>query len=438
MGSCVIKQEKPKKCSLVSSPLSSKVEFSKSKKKLGIHSEYSFTQIIGHGQFGTVRAAVKKSDEDKKTIAIKSIPKKNFSNNKPLRREFKIMTTIDHPNIVRLIDAYEDQLYLHLVMEMCTGGNIFERIVQQGPYSEVKASVVMKQLLEAVDYLHSNNIAHRDLKPENLLYTSPDSETIKLCDFGTSIKSSEKRQLISLVGTPYYLAPEIIERSYSKSCDVWSLGIILYFLLIGKHPFRGKTAKTVFQKASGGFTSVDLSEYSHLSHHVKDLLQKMLNPNDRRRISSKLALEHSWFLTEERKSGIFDFSLDLLKKINADRKVWNIFLDVLIRNLKEEQVDVVCEELGTINQDGVQEINAEKLAFILRKCGFDRVADDLDAKVCEIEGGFTGEVNLNDFGKVLKEVKKLDVEESFWIKSEQIGFKRLPAEETECLPIRKN
>ena len=434
MGSCASKQNRPRKCELISQPVVSQAVFTKSKKYLGVHSQYTFTKVIGHGQFGTVREAFRRSDADKKTFAIKSISKKNLQNNsKSLKREFKIMRIVNHVNIVRLYEAYEDQLFLHLVMENCTGGNIFERISQNGPFSEENASNLMKQLLETVEYLHSNNIAHRDLKPENLMYESVDSELVKICDFGTSIISSENNQLYSLVGTPYYLAPEVVDRRYSKSCDVWSLGIILYFVLIGLHPFRGRTTKTVFTKALQGYSSIDTTEFSHLSDQVKDLLKKMLCPNDRRRITSKQALDHPWFKSNSSKTCVPNYVLNSVRKFNSDVKFWDLVLISLIERLTISQIEEFCESIFSEIQKGKILANLQDLLRLLQESGINEGKEYLESAGVGNEEMKNGEISLEELGKVLKKIKNENNEEDVWRVLNEFGFGEIGANQLEEL-----
>ena len=170
-----------------------------------------------------------------------------------MRREFEIMSILDHPNIVRLYEIYEDEQYVHLVMQYCAGGDVAERIIDNGKFSELEAAHIMEKLLGAVNYLHMHNISHRDLKAENFLYESRKSDSeIKLADFGMSFRFGITQRMQSLAGSPYYLAPEIKKGSYTKMCDIWSLGVFLYFILSGSHPFIGCDLDDILAKASIG------------------------------------------------------------------------------------------------------------------------------------------------------------------------------------------
>ena len=201
---------------------------------------------------------------------------------------------VDHPNIIKLYETYEDELYLHLVMELCTGGDICDRIINAGSLSEAQAAHLMKQLFGAINYLHSCNITHRDLKPENFIYENDTSDEIKICDFGMSIKSDGKYKLRSIAGTPYYLAPEVLRGSYTKACDIWSLGVFMYFILLGKHPFKGTNLDSIYEKAAKGSSNVfRIEDTGKISDNAKDLIKKMLTVQANKRISIKDALAHT-------------------------------------------------------------------------------------------------------------------------------------------------
>ena len=219
-----------------------------------VRTDFKMGKIIGSGHFGTVRLAVSRKGGEGTTYAIKTIKKTKIQRDEDaLKREVRLMVTLDHPNIVNLYDLYEDVKYYHLIMEYCSGGELFERIIQIGRYTEERAAQLMKQIISAVKFLHDNNIAHRDLKPENFLFETTENRSIlKLIDFGLSNKFSSKRgkaeKMETIVGTPYYVAPEVLKGSYGPLCDMWSIGVIMFILLSGKYPFVGTTENEIFKK----------------------------------------------------------------------------------------------------------------------------------------------------------------------------------------------
>ena len=295
MGSCT-SDSKPIKCRAIAvSRISSSVKLN-SNKNSGIHECFQFIRVLGHGQYGTVREAVRKSQPSSQHFAIKSIKKQKISKHRQiLKRELEILTIVDHPNIIKLYETYEDELYLHLVMELCTGGDIFERLIKKGSFSELEAAVIIRKLMGAVNYLHFNGIIHRDLKPENFLYEKEFTNEIKICDFGMSIMNDGKQKMKTIVGTPYYVAPEVLRGPYTKACEIWSLGVFMYLILLGKHPFKGKNLHSIQEKASNVPTIIKFEEINSISDKAKDLLMKMLVAKPSKRITLKEALNHPWF-----------------------------------------------------------------------------------------------------------------------------------------------
>lgn len=197
--------------------------------------------MLGAGNFGKVFLAQSTADSEFK-VAIKTIQKKRLLDKiEVLKDEINILSSLDHPNIVKYYETYESPNYLYLVMEYCHGGELFKKLTENGEdFTEQKAARIMKSLFLAVNHLHSKGIAHRDLKPENVMYGS--DERVKIIDFGLSKLTVQNNgglngNLKTLVGTPYYVAPEVLEGDYSKECDCWSLGVIMYIILSGYLPF---------------------------------------------------------------------------------------------------------------------------------------------------------------------------------------------------------
>jgi len=210
-------------------------------KKNNIESAYKFEEKLGTGSFAVVKRAINKNTGD--VVAIKIIEKKNLSAQEldTLNEEVEILRKIDHRHIVKLYDIYETKDHLYMVMEILRGGELFDSIVRRGTYSEKEAAAVMRQIIEAVEYLHSRGIAHRDLKPENLIYEDDPEKNpralVKITDFGLA-KLLGHDELTGMMktacGTPGYVAPEILKgMEYTESIDIWSLGVILYILLCG-------------------------------------------------------------------------------------------------------------------------------------------------------------------------------------------------------------
>lgn len=177
--------------------------------------------MLGYGQFGTVREAKKLGESSDRLYAIKSICKDKVKKNlSVMKRELEILKLVDHPNVIKLYEIYEDARYIHLVTEVCRGGDVFDQIINRKVMTEDEIARIMRCMLSALNHLHSLKICHRDVKPENFLFLNKDSDgEIKLVDFGMSVKFGDD-SMHTMVGTPYYVAPEVLRGIYGKECDI--------------------------------------------------------------------------------------------------------------------------------------------------------------------------------------------------------------------------
>lgn len=253
MGNCAAKPKKEAQVPRPPSRHEKSCHFSTRNENILDH--YVFQKTLGTGAFGIVRKAHHKRNPSQ-VVAIKSIAKKRFAGKSQiilLKREIENLIPLDHPNIIKLYESFEDSRFVHLIMEFCVGGELFERVSQSGHFSERDAALVIQDILKAIRYLHEQGICHRDLKPENFLYEScEEGASVKLIDFGLSVRVSSNHEINSMktkVGTPYYVAPEVIFcDEYNYKCDLWSIGVIMYILLSGALPFGGETMKSILHK----------------------------------------------------------------------------------------------------------------------------------------------------------------------------------------------
>lgn len=259
-----------------------------------------------------------------------------------LKKEIAALKRADHPNIVRLYEIYEDAKYLHLVMDLCKGPDLQEYCLLNGPLSEKQTSILMKKLLGAINHLHSLDICHRDIKPENIMYSQEFNTTdIKLVDFGMSAKFQED-ELKTAVGTPYYIAPEVTTGRYGKECDIWSLGVCMFYFLSCSHPFTGTTVNRLLRNIARGefkFQSKTI-DWEYISPEAKDLISKMLVTRPYRRITIPRALLHPWFSRMESSEDI-PININMVKnlaKTKATTKIRKEILKVLVRNLNEAEI----------------------------------------------------------------------------------------------------
>lgn len=289
-------------------------------------------QLGEAGQFGVTYRCQRKKDS--KNFAVKHLNKNRFYRIplqyrhrylRAMHDEIDILTTLNHQNIISLECVYEDKATLYIVMEECTGGELFQRIIARGQYSEKDASKVVKQILEALHYMHvKNGIVHCDLKPDNILFASTDEDSlVKIIDFGMSKALPRLQYLTHLCGTPYYTAPEVIvDKKYNHACDIWSIGVILYVMIFGYPPFYvdpdtfGKNErKAIYAKITKGFVPrvrrTDKHGYGpwfpdHIpvSKEVKHLISKLLAYKVKDRYTAKEALGHPWIVSSKQTTSV--------------------------------------------------------------------------------------------------------------------------------------
>lgn len=282
---------------------------------------------LGAGAFGKVYLAKHKPSHIEfavKELVIKAGPG-SLTKDEDIVSEIRVLEALNHPNIVRLYQFYKEPSRYFLVMEVMSGGELFDRIVAKKSYNEVEARNTMLIILLALKYMHEQKIVHRDLKPDNLLLASGASDThVKIADFGlaASVANGEVREQL---GTPNYIAPEILwNRPYGTSVDMWSMGVIFFILLAGYQPFHHADQQRLYAKIKRGRYDMSAPQWANVSAEAKDLVSKMLTVNVRDRITAAEALQHPWLQRMDRPDLMardLTQNLDHLKVFNAKRKL---------------------------------------------------------------------------------------------------------------------
>jgi len=300
MGSCCSTKSKNHE-SRDTKPKSNFVEgkdFIKLIKDQPLTKAYRIVEKLGEGGYGSVKKVRQISTGRQfacKTIKVKS---QNTAGVSRLLKEVNILKALDHPNIIKIFEVYQDKTNIHIVQELCTGGDLFDSIQKNKNFSENQAAKYMLDICSVVMYCHEEGIVHRDLKPENLLLESqkPDAG-IKVIDFGTSVCFTPNQKMKQIIGTCYYMAPELLRGNYDEKCDVWSCGVILYILLSGYPPFNGRSDRQIQARIMTSELEFKGKIWNSVSQEAKDLIQRMLTKNPSQRPSIKEVYNDQWIQT---------------------------------------------------------------------------------------------------------------------------------------------
>ena len=259
-----------------------------------ITKNYTLLDELGRGSFGRVYRV--RHIMSGSIFALKSVPRMRITDVAKLLTEFNVLMLTDHPQIVKIYSVIENAMNVNIVMELCEGGELLKDCVA---LTEFEAMKVMKQILNAVSYLHSRGICHRDLKPENILFAIKGNiDSLKIIDFGLAKVTSSIRGMRTRVGSPYYVSPDVLRGKYGIECDLWSAGVIMYVLLSGKPPFTGRNQTELFSSILKGVFNFDGEEWAGISAYAKDLISRLLVMDPSERPTAQRALEHNWFLEE--------------------------------------------------------------------------------------------------------------------------------------------
>ena len=339
----------------------------------GLYSNYELCNYIGKGGFGRVYKVHHKLSNQYRAMKIIQCKSISDHHSSTINKEINILKNLDHPNIIKVYEFYQSEKYVYIINELCTGGELFDKIVDVKFFSENVASNIMRQLLSAVAYCHENGVIHRDLKPENILIENSEEKDkeffhIKVIDFGTC-EILKKKKLTEQIGTSFYIAPEVIKNSYNEKCDLWSCGVILYILLCGSPPFYGKNEKEIFKKIIEGNFTFRHKIWNKISSEAKNLVLKLLQVNPDKRLSAKEALEDIWFkkninvnsLENNKKSSNYRLFLKNITEFCAEQKLQQATLAFLVHNFApKEELNELKKIFFAFDKNGDGKISKEE------------------------------------------------------------------------------
>jgi len=414
MGTCVSKGKKERRSDSVSSPEAIPDRPTSANRDRGFRAQlvkhmsigniwdlYEVGDMLGSGMSGAVHVVRRKETGD--TFAMKTV---NMNRILPealedLRSEIQLLKEIDHPNVIKLYETYEDKRHMYLIMELCTGGELYDRLVSQKykRYTEKDAANLVLQMCKAVAYIHGKNICHRDLKLENFVFESEGkAAALKLIDFGLSRKYVQGLHMKSMVGTVYYIAPEVLkEQGYGLACDIWAIGVITYILLCGKPPFNGRENITILHKIAHGRFTFHHPVWKRVSDEAKDFIKFLLVPNPKRRPTIQEVLKHPWLAEGARAPAVplDEHIVESLHSFSKEKHLKRAALEAIAFSLNPQQIAELRDAFFAIDTDHSGTISMEELEKALIKRGVP--TDKVEAIFSTVDQDRTGVISYSEF-----------------------------------------
>merc|ERR1719384_61174 len=385
-------------------------EPSSKSKKYDVHKRYQFRRTLGKGASCRVVEAIDKEDKTKK-LAIKIMSKERAICQTLYEHEVAILSKIQHKNIVQYIDGTEDESNYYVLTGLCEGGELFDRIVNpEFKITEKVAASLIQDMLRSLEYLHGLNIVHRDLKPENFVFESNDNDAnIVLIDFGCAKQVEDEKEYKDLVGTVYYLAPELAAQSSRvsktgkvlKCSDIWSIGVIAYVMLTGRPPFKGRTNKDIFTRIIKD--QLQFPNDVELSDGFKDFVRKALVKNPHKRLSIEDALRHPW--VQGKAAAEIQLNKDViryLRQFNYQSKLKKAITRCLAKNMSQEPEKEVKRHFIRLDKDGDGFLDADELKLLLLDMGFapHTAAEEAKTMLQAVDENNDGQVDFEEFKAV--------------------------------------
>ncbi|XP_057538888.1 calcium-dependent protein kinase 1-like [Amaranthus tricolor] len=389
------------------------------KKTGNIKEFYTLGRKLGQGQFGTTFMCIEKSSG--KEYACKSIAKRKLLTNEDVedvRREIQIMHHLaGHPNVIAIKGAYEDAVAVHLVMELCKGGELFDRIIQRGHYTERQAADLTRTIIGVVETCHSLGVMHRDLKPENFLFESHEEDSpLKTIDFGLSMFFKPGEKFTDVVGSPYYVAPEVLRKRYGQEADVWSVGVIVYILLSGVPPFWGETEQGIFEQVLHGDLDFSSDPWPSISEEAKSVVRGMLVRDPKKRLTAHEVLCHPWVQVDgvAPDKPLDSAVLSRLKQFRAMNKLKKMALRVIADCLSEEEIAGLKEMFKMIDTDNSGQITYEELKTGLEKAGANLKESEIYDLMQAADVDNSGTIDYGEFIAATLHFNKIDKEDNLF------------------------
>lgn len=339
-----------------------------------INSKFRFLRTLGEGASCEVQEC--KMLESNNKVALKRMTK-NKMNKALFEKEVSVLKQVEHENIIKYIDCYMDADNYYIATALCSGGELFDRIVQAQKFTEKLASKLVRQMLLSVEHCHEKEIAHRDLKPENFVFESKSKDSsLRLIDFGCARQVTPHQEYHDIVGTPYYLAPEYLKPGKRrtgdvlKAADVWAVGVICFILVTGQPPFNGKNNSRIFLNIVK--QSVKFPKHAKLSDPLKDFILTLLNKEPNQRPTAKEALQHPWVSGKTKLSdeAVGREVLSFLSQFKNESRLKKALADVVIHYAPKKDIEKLEKMFRSVDNDGDGEVTVDELAKVLEAMGY--------------------------------------------------------------------
>lgn len=375
---------------------------------------------LGEGSYGQVSIGTDKNTGALR--AIKAIDISKISDPKRFQQEINIQMELDHPNIVKLFETFKDGRRVYLVMELCTGGELFDRIVEEAEkhegsaFSEQDVARYMQQILGAMRYLHSKKFVHRDIKPENFLLQNKSREAeIKVIDFGLAKHYDGTTPMKTKAGTPYYVAPQVlIGGGYDEKCDIWSCGVICYILLCGYPPFYGDLDEEILRRVKRGTFDFPSPDWDSNSKEVKDFISKMLTFDPKHRPSAEELFNHSWLKSATDAEVVLDKAVALnMKKFRFAPKLKKVVLTMIAQNMKDDELGELRKTFQELDKNKDGTLNKKEIVDGLKKHSVP-MPDDFNSVLEGLDTDGSGSIDYSEFLASTLSAKQYMKKEAAW------------------------
>lgn len=386
---------------------------------MDINTQFEFICFLGNGSFGKVRLYRDKNCKEA-LYAIKTLKKEGLSKlvYDCLIEEVNILSSLDHPNIVKYYGTFENSQYLHIEMEYLKGDNLY-KIISLKNYNELdekEMALIIRQLLKALLFIHNKNIVHRDIKPENVVFGKKDDySTLKLIDFGLATTTRNKKKLSC--GTPYYMAPEIVEGRFYPKTDIWSVGVIIYFMITGKFPFNATKNEDIFEIImKKPFNPIEL-ERTDCSDEAKDLVKRILVKDPEKRLSTEECLAHPWikrFAEANCRNYVTINTIKTLKNFETKNLLQKELLFFIAKITREDEIKQLKNLFNQLDRGNTGTITIKDIKQAYHEIGLEVTQEDLDKIWKGLDFHNDGEVNYTEFLAAMISSYLFDKEEKLW------------------------